>query len=178
MATTRKSEGRVIAQKEISHPRDDLKAALEPVATALTEELAALLAAVLDGRKKKTLDRLSQALSQAVPSLLGRVIEDELLASGDTRERRARFVAALRRRETPAKLPQTKSAGKMPGHAADENKDWMSVDAVAQLLNVSPAHVKKLSQGGKLGHVDTGADGVTMLERTAVLLYYQRRKRS
>jgi hypothetical protein len=178
MTAKRKSEMKNIESRGISNPRDDLKTTLAPIAVALSEELAALLAAVLDGRKKKTLDRLSQALSEAVPSLLERAIEDELLASGDARERRARFVAALRGRETPAKLPQTKSAGKIPGHAADENKDWMSADAVAELLNVSLAHVKKLSQGGKLGHVDTGADGVTMLERTAVLLYYQRRKRS
>jgi hypothetical protein len=137
-----------------------------------------LLAAVLDGRKKQTFDRLSQALSEAVPSLLKRANEDELLASGDAaRERWARLLAALRGRETPPKLPQTKSPGKRPGLATDESNDWMSADAAAQLLNVSQAHVKKLSQGGKLSHVDVDADGVTRLERTAVLLRYQQRKR-
>ena len=139
----------------ISNPRDDLKATIAPIASTLSGDLAALLAAVLDGRKKKTLDRLSKALSEAVPLLLERAIEGELLANGDAHERRSRLVAVLRARETPVKLPQTKSAGKLPGDTADESKDWMSDNAVAQLLNVSLAHVKELSQGGKLGRVHT-----------------------
>jgi len=48
MAAKCKSEGENIAPRETSRSSDDLKAAIEPVATALTEELAALLAAVLD----------------------------------------------------------------------------------------------------------------------------------
>lgn len=179
MAAKRKSKVRNIAPGETSRASDELKAAIEPVATALTEELAALLAAVLDGRKKKTLDRLSQALSDAVPTLLQRTIEDELLTNGDiARERRARFATALRGRETPANLLQANATEKRNRHEADEGNEWMSTDAAAQLLNLSPAHVKALSQEGKLGHVDTDADGVMMLERTAVLLYYQQRKRS
>jgi hypothetical protein len=55
MAAKRKSEGKNNAARDTSRSSDDLKAAIEPVAIALTEELAALLAAVLDGRKKKTL---------------------------------------------------------------------------------------------------------------------------
>jgi hypothetical protein len=174
----RKSEMKNIVPPGISIPGDDLKQALKPIATALSEELAALLAAVMDVRKKKTLDRLSQALGDALPALLQRVIEDDLLADSDAaRERRATLVAALRAPEMPARPQQTKSAGKRPGLAADESNDWMSADAAARLLNVSSARVKKLSQDGKLGHVDIDADGVTRLERTAVLLRYQRRKR-
>jgi hypothetical protein len=81
----------------VSEPAPEyLKPALAPIATALTEELAALLAAALDGRKKKTLDRLSQALSDAVPELLQRAFEHELLADSVVAlERRATLVAAL-----------------------------------------------------------------------------------
>jgi hypothetical protein len=178
MAATRKSEGKNIASRETTRPSDDLKAAIEPVATALTEELAALLAAVLDGRKKKTLDRLSQALSEAVPTLLQRAIEDELLASGDiARERRAKFATVLRGGESPANLPQTNTIGNRRRLEADEGNDWMSTDAAAQLLNLSPNEVKKLLQDGKLGDVDIDAHGVTRLERTAVLLCYHRNLR-
>jgi hypothetical protein len=178
MAAKRKSEGKRISPRDTSRPSDDLKAAIEPVATALTEELAALLAAVLDGRKKKTLDRLSQALSEAVPMLLQRTIEDELLASGDiARERRARFATVLRGRETPANLPQANATGKRRRLEADEDDDWMSTDAAAQLLNLSPNEVKKLLQDGKLGDVDIDAHGVTRLERAAVLLRYQHMQR-
>ncbi|MGA7776605.1 MAG: hypothetical protein WCA85_02655 [Paraburkholderia sp.] len=177
MAAKRKSKERNAASGETSRASNELKAAIEPVATALTEELAALLAAVLDGRKKKTLDRLSQALSEAVPTLLQRAIEDELLASGEiARERRTRFATVLRGRETTANSPQAFATEKRNRLEEDEGNGWMSTDAAAQLLNLSPAHVKALSEDGKLGHVDTNADGVTMLERTAVLLYYQRRK--
>jgi hypothetical protein len=73
---------RCINPSGLPSPRDYLKPALAPLATALTEELAALLAAALDGRKKKTLGRLSQALSDAVPELLQRAFEHELLANG------------------------------------------------------------------------------------------------
>ena len=178
MAAKRKAEGKHISPSDTSRPGDDLKAAIEPVATALTEELAALLAAVLDGRKKKTLDRLSQALSEAVPMLLQRTIEDELLASGDiARERRARFATVLRGRETPANRPQANATGKRRRLEADENDDWMSTDAAAQLLNLSPNEVKKLLQDGKLGDVDIDAHGVTRLERAAVLLRYQQMQR-
>ena len=60
--------------------RDGLKAELAPIATALTEELAALLATVLEDGRKQTLDCVSQALSDAVPELLQRAFEQELLA--------------------------------------------------------------------------------------------------
>jgi hypothetical protein len=176
MAAKRKSGGKHIAPRETSRPSDDLRAAIEPVATALTEELAALLAAVLDGRKK--LDRLSQALSEAVPALLQRTIEDELLASSDiARERRVRFATALRGRETPATLPQGNAIGKRRSLEADEGSDWMSTDAAAQLLNLSPDEVKRLLQDGKLGDVDIDDHGATRLERTAVLLCYQQIQR-
>jgi hypothetical protein len=170
--------GKHIAPRETSRPSDDLRAAIEPVATALTEELAALLAAVLDGRKKKTLDRLSQALSEAVPALLQRTIEDELLASSDiARERRVRFATALRGRETPATLPQGNAIEKRRSLEADEGCDWMSTDAASQFLSLSPSEVKKLLQDGKLGDVDIGDHGATRLERTAVLLCYQQIQR-
>lgn len=178
MAAKRKSEVKNIAPAGISNPGDDLKQALKPIATALSEELAALLAAVMDGRKKKTLDRLSQALGEALPALLQRVIEDDVLADSDAaRERRATLVAALRAPEMPARPQQTKSARQIPAHGADDSADWMSADAVARLLNVSPAHVKKLSQAGKLGDIDTDANGVTRFERTAVLVRYEQIKR-
>jgi hypothetical protein len=96
MAAKRKSTSKSINPPEFQVPYDHLKPALAPIAIALTEELAALLAAALDGRKKKTLDRLSQALSDAIPELLQRAFEHELLAKGDVAsERRATLVAAL-----------------------------------------------------------------------------------
>lgn len=179
MAAKHKSGKRSIAPAETSRASNELKAVIEPVATALTEELAALLAAVLDGRKKKTLDRLSLALSEAIPTLLQRTIEDELFAGDDIAvERRARLTAILRRSEAPLNLPQANGTGKRSRLGADEDNEWMSTDAAAQLLNLPLADVKALSRDGKLGHVDRDADGETMLERTAVLLYYQQRKRS
>ncbi len=178
MVAKRKSEMKNLVPTEISIPGDDLKQALKPIATALSEELAALLAAVMDGRKKKTLDRLSQALGDALPTLLQRVIEDDLLADSDVaREHRATLIGALRAREMPASLQQTKSARQGPARGVDDSADWMSADAVGRLLNVSPAHVKKLSQDGKLGDVDTDANGVTRFERTAVLMRYEHMKR-
>ena len=177
MAAKRKSEMKNIAPAGISNP-GDLKQALRPIAAALSEELAALLAAVMDGRKKKTLDRLSQALGDALPTLLQRVIEDDLLADRDAaRESRATLVAALRAPEMPARPQQTKSARQIPAHGADDGTDWMSADAVARLLNVSPAQLKKLSQDGKLGDIDTDDNGVTRFERTAVLVCYGQLKR-
>jgi hypothetical protein len=102
MAAKRKSASKSINPSGFPSPRDYLKPALAPIATALTEELAALLAAALDGRKKKTLDRLSQALSDAVPELLQRAFEHELLANGVVAsERRATLVAALSEGDKP-----------------------------------------------------------------------------
>ena len=102
MAAKRKSASKGVNPSEFPSPRDYLKPALAPVAAALTEELAALLAAALDGRKKKTLDRLSQALSDAVPELLQRAFEHELLANSVVAsERRATLVAALSAVDTP-----------------------------------------------------------------------------
>jgi hypothetical protein len=104
MAAKRKSASKGVNPSEFPSPRDYLKPALAPVAAALTEELAALLAAALDGRKKKTLDRLSQALSDAVPELLQRAFEHELLANSVVAlERRATLVAALSAGDTPSR---------------------------------------------------------------------------
>jgi hypothetical protein len=101
-----------------------------------------------------------------------------LLASGDiARERRAKFATVLRGGESPANLPQTNATGNRRRLEADEGNDWMSTDAAAQLLNLSPNEVKKLLQDGKLGDVDIDAHGVTRLERTAVLLCYHRNLR-
>ncbi|MBC8742788.1 hypothetical protein F6X40_40665 [Paraburkholderia sp. UCT31] len=103
MATSRKSALKRINQSEIPGTGDKLGPALAPVAVALAEELAVLLAAVLDGRKKRTLDRLSQALSDAVPELLRRAVEQELLAGEEAdSERCAMLVAALHAGATPA----------------------------------------------------------------------------
>jgi hypothetical protein len=127
---------------------------------------------------RKTLDRLSQALSEAVPSLLQRAIQDELLAGGDNaRKRRHKLVTALRAGETSANFPQVSATGKRRTVAAEESDDWMSTDAAAQLLNLSPNKVKKLLQDGKLGDADIDGHGVTRLERTAVLLCYQQMQR-
>jgi hypothetical protein len=82
MAVKRKSALRSINPSGIPTRFDDLKTQLAPISIALTEELAALLAAVLDDGRKQTLDRLSQALSDAVPEFLQRAFEQELLASG------------------------------------------------------------------------------------------------
>src|SRR5258708_31471605 len=102
MAAKRKSALKRIDPSRFPSPRDYLKPALAPIATALTEELAALLAAALDGRKKKTLDRLSQALSDAVPELLVRAFEHELLVNGGVAfERRTTLVAAFSAGDQP-----------------------------------------------------------------------------
>jgi hypothetical protein len=96
MAAKRMSASNTINSSGCPSPCDDLKLALAPIAVTLTEELAAVLAAALDGRKRRTLDRLSQALSDAVPELLQRAFEHDLLTGGEVaRERRATLVAAL-----------------------------------------------------------------------------------
>lgn len=111
--------------------------------------------------------------------MLQRSIEQELVASGDiTGERRARLTAILRGSEVPINLTQANGTKKRSRFKEDEDNEWMSTDAAAQLLNLSLAHVKALSQDGKLGHVDRDASGETMLERTAVLLYYRQRTQS
>lgn len=175
MAAKSKSASKSINLPGFPSPRDDLKPALAPIATALTEELAALLAAVLDGRKRKTLDRLSQALSDAVPELLQRAFEHELLAGGKAAsERRAMLVAALSTAETSQLVT---SSRQVPGVDTDGSSDWLSAESVAKLLNVSSAHVKKLAKAGELGEVDVDSNGATRLERTAVLARYEEMKR-
>jgi hypothetical protein len=97
MAAKRKSEVRNANQSGTPTPLDDLKTQLAPISRALTEELAALLAAVLDDGRKQMLDRVSQALSDAVPEFLQRAFEQELLAGGKSAsKRRASLVAVLR----------------------------------------------------------------------------------
>jgi hypothetical protein len=151
MAAKRKSVLRSINPSGIPTLRDDLKPELAPIAIALTEELAALLATVLDDGRKQTLDRLSQALSDAVPELLQRAFEQELLAGGKpASERRASLVAVLRASEVPVHIT---SARQTP--AADESTDYLSAKPVAKLRNVSTAHVKKLAKAGGLGELDT-----------------------
>jgi hypothetical protein len=126
MAAKRKSASKSINPSGFSSPRDYLKPALAPIAIALTEELAALLAAALDGRKKKTLDRLSQALSDAVPELLQRAFEHELLAKGAVAaERRATLVAALSAGDTPQRRA---SSRQMPINGGDGSSDWLSAE--------------------------------------------------
>jgi hypothetical protein len=175
MAAKRKSALNSTGQSGIPSPSDGLGPALAPIATARTEELAALLAAVLDGRKKKTLDRLSQALSDAVPELLKRAVEQELLAGGEVATyRRAALVSALSAGETSPRRTSTKQT---PVADADGSTDWMSAKSVAKLLNVSPAHVRKLAKAGELGELDAYGSGVARLERVAVLAYYNGMKR-
>jgi hypothetical protein len=99
MAAKRKSALRSINPSEIRTLLDDLKSQLTPISTALTEELAASLAAVLDDGRKQTLDCLSQALSDAVPEFLQRAFEQELLASGkSSSDCRALLATVLRAR--------------------------------------------------------------------------------
>ena len=175
MAAKRKSALRSINPSGIPTLRDDLKPELASIATALTEELAALLATVLDDGRKQTLDRLSQALSDAVPELLQRAFEQELLAGGKpASERRAMLVAALSTAETSQRVT---SSRQKPGVDTDGSSDWLSAEAVAKLLNVSSAHVRKLAKAGELGEVDTDRNGAIRLERTAVLARYDEMKR-
>lgn len=174
MRKKRKSASKSSPPTGVHGAKNGLEHALGPVATVLTEELAALLAAVLDGRKKKTLDRLSQALSQAMPELLQRAFNDQLLASGAATERRSALAARMGAGEMPEHRPST---GPTPVPAADENSDWMSAAAVAKLLDVSPASVKKLARAGKLGEVDANRSGIDRHERVAVLAYYNQTKR-
>jgi hypothetical protein len=176
MAAKRKSASKSINPSGFPSPRDYLKPALAPIAIALTEELAALLAAALDGRKKKTLDRLSQALSDAIPELLQRAFEHELLANGVVAsERRATLVAALSADDTPRR--RVSSSRQIPINDTDESLDWLSAASVAKLLNVSSARVKQLAKAGELGEVDNDSDGVMRLERTAVLARHEEMKR-
>jgi hypothetical protein len=176
MAAKRKSASKSINPSGFPSPRDYLKPALAPIAIALTEELAALLAAALDGRKKKTLDRLSQALSDAIPELLQRAFEHELLANGVVAsERRATLVAALSVGDTPQR--RASSSRQIPINDTDESSDWLSAASVAKLLNVSSARVKQLAKAGELGEVDNDSDGVMRLERTAVLARHEEMKR-
>jgi hypothetical protein len=109
MVAKRKSALRSINTSGIPTLRDDLKPELASIAAALTEELAALVATVLDDGRKQTLDCLSQAFSDAVPELLQRAFEQELLAGGKSAaERRASLVAVLRASDSP--LPRTSPA--------------------------------------------------------------------
>ena len=65
----------------------------------------------------------------------------------------------------------------MPINDRDGNSDWLSAESVAKLPNVSSARVKQLTKAGELGEVGTDSDGVTRLERTAVLTRYEEMKR-
>ncbi|MFL9906859.1 hypothetical protein [Paraburkholderia sp. RL17-337-BIB-A] len=150
MVAKRKSALKSINLSGNTPLRDDLKPELAPIATALTEELAALLATVLDDGRKQTLDHLSQALSDAVPELLQRAFEQELLAGGKSAsERRASLVAVLRAREVPVHMTSTRQT-----HATDESTDCLSAKPAAKLRSVSSAHVKKLARAGGLGKLD------------------------
>jgi hypothetical protein len=152
MVAKRKSALKSINLSGNTPLRDDLKPELAPIATALTEELAALLATVLDEGRKQTLDRLSQALSDAVPELLQRAFEQELLAGGESAsERRATLVAVLRASEAPLHKISTRQM--RPDE--DGSTDCLSVKPVAKLRSVSSAHVKKLAKAGGLGELDT-----------------------
>jgi hypothetical protein len=129
MAAKRKAASKSIDPSEFRRPRDHLKPALAPIAIALTEELAALLAAALDGRKKKTLDRLSQALSDAVPALLQRAFEHELFANSIVAsERRAKLVVALSLGDTP----QHRTSSTPPNNETDSSSDWLSPGSVVE----------------------------------------------
>jgi hypothetical protein len=131
MAAKRKSALRNIKPSGIPTLRDDLKPELASIATALTEELAALLATVLDDGRKQTLDCLSQALSDAVPELLQRAFEQELLADGKpASERRASLVAILPASEVPLHMTSTRQT-----RATDESTDWQPAEPVAKLLS-------------------------------------------
>ena len=174
MAAKRKSALKSISPSGTPTLRDDLKRGLAPIATALTEELAALLAAVLDDGRKQTLDRLSQALSDAVPEFLQQAFEQEMLAGGESAfERRASLVAALRASEAPLHRTftrQTRATDK------DGSIDRLSAESVAKLLSVSTAtgHVRELAKARELGEVDADSQwGGERAERTAGLARYE-----
>ncbi|MEW9585210.1 hypothetical protein [Paraburkholderia sp. DGU8] len=142
MAAKRKSALRSINSSGTPTLRDDLKPELASIATALTEELAALLATVLDDGRKQTLDSLSQALSDAVPELLQRAFEQELLGGGKpASERRASLVAILRASEVPVHMTSTrKTRAKLT-----KAQTGSSAEPVANLLSVSTAQVEQLA---------------------------------
>jgi hypothetical protein len=109
MAAKRKSGLKSINPLGIPAIRDSLKPELAPVAIALTEELAALLATVLDDGRKQTLDRVSQALSDAVPELLRRAFEHELPACGKpASERPESLVATFRASNVPVHMTSSR----------------------------------------------------------------------
>ncbi|MGF6634138.1 hypothetical protein OKW39_001289 [Paraburkholderia sp. MM6662-R1] len=106
MAAKRKSALRSITPSGIPTLREDLKTQLAPIATALTEELAALLTAALDDGRKQTLDRLSQALSDAVPEFLLEAFEQKMLAAGKSASECRPSLVAVRRASQAAPTGQ------------------------------------------------------------------------
>ena len=151
MAAKRKSALKSINPLGIPGIRDGLKPELASIATALTEGLAALLSTVLDDGRKQTLDRVSQALSDAVPELLQRAFEHELLASGKpASERPESLVAIFRASEVPVHMISRRQT-----RATDESADWEPAKPVAKRLSVSTAHVEKLAKAGELRPVDS-----------------------
>ncbi|SOE87873.1 hypothetical protein SAMN05446935_8541 [Burkholderia sp. YR290] len=162
------------------HLTDGLKLALAPVATALEEELARLLAPVLDGRRVKTRDRLAEALNQALPEALSKAFRQELLSSdSDARARRATLMYLLSAVDVPSSPLRPKMNAPVESSPVATAADDVRVSGaeVAKLLHLSPSYVRKLATAGKLGDVGSTASGETMFELRAVHAYQLAEKR-
>jgi hypothetical protein len=180
MTAKRKSASKSTEPPAVPDLADGLKLALAPVATALGEELAGLLAAVLDGRKLKTRDRLAEALNQALPEALSKAFMQELLSSdSDARARRGTLMYLLSAVDVPSSPLRPKLNAPVESSpvatAADDAR--VSGAEVAKLLHLSPSYVRKLATAGKLGDVGSTATGETMFELRAVHAYQHAEKR-
>ncbi|WP_148662401.1 hypothetical protein [Paraburkholderia phytofirmans] len=180
MPAKRKSASASTQPPAVPDLADGLKLALAPVATALGEELAGLLAAALDGRKLKTGDRLAEALNLAFPEVLLKAFRQELLSSdADARARRVVLMHLLSAVDVPAgPLRRKPNAPVEPSQVATASDDGrISAAEVATLLNVSPAYVRKLATAGQLGDVGSAVTGETTFKLGAVQTYRQAEKR-
>jgi hypothetical protein len=181
MPAKRKSESKSAEPPAIPGLADGLRLVLAPVATILAQELVALLAAEFDGRKRKTLERIAEVVSQALPDVLPKTFARTLLASDedDARGRREVLMYMLCAVDVPTSLlRQELNAPVEPSQVATNADDGrVSAAEVAKLLNVSPAYVRKLATAGKLGDVGSAATGETMFELRAVQAYRQEQKR-
>jgi hypothetical protein len=180
MTANRKSAAKSTEPPVVLDLAYELKLALAPVATAMGEELAGLLAVMLDGRKLKTSDRLAEALNRALSEALSKAFRQELLSSnGDARTRRVTLMYLLSAVDVPSSPFWRKLNTPMDSSLVMTNADDARVSGaeVAKLLHVSPAYVNRLATVGRLGDVGSTATGETTFELRAVQAYRHAEKR-
>jgi hypothetical protein len=180
MTANRKSAAKSTESPVVPDLTYGLKLALAPVATAMGEELAGLLAVMLDGGKLKTRDRLAEALNRALSEVLSKAFSQELLSSnGDARTRRVMLMYLLSAVDVPSspfwrKLNAPRESSLVVANTDDAR---VSCAEVAKLLHVSPAYVRRLATVGRLGDVGSTDTGETTFELRAVQAYRHAEKR-